>query len=68
MRYSENMKFSTFDRDNDLYDGNCALGIKSGWWYNACQHCNLNQPNMIYPLFYMKEAKMLIRPKEAMKK
>ncbi|KAH8392610.1 hypothetical protein KR215_011358, partial [Drosophila sulfurigaster] len=38
MRYSENMKFSTFDRDNDFSDGHCALGLKSGWWYNACQH------------------------------
>ncbi|XP_051861019.1 angiopoietin-related protein 7-like isoform X3 [Drosophila albomicans] len=68
MRYSENMKFSTFDRDNDFTGANCAADFESGWWYNACQHGNLNQPNMIYPLFYMEEAKMLIRPKEAMKK
>ncbi|XP_060656663.1 fibrinogen-like protein 1 [Drosophila nasuta] len=68
MRYSENMKFSTFDRDNDFSGANCAADFKSGWWYNNCQHGNLNQPNMIYPLFYMQEAKMLIRPKDAMKK
>ncbi|KAH8410455.1 hypothetical protein KR215_007188, partial [Drosophila sulfurigaster] len=38
MRISENMKFSTFDRDNDYSDGNCAVEFKSGWWYNSCRH------------------------------
>ncbi|KAH8415175.1 hypothetical protein KR215_006707, partial [Drosophila sulfurigaster] len=37
MRYHENMKFTTFDHDNDKYDlGNCANWRKSGWWYNDC--------------------------------
>ncbi|KAH8415177.1 hypothetical protein KR215_006709 [Drosophila sulfurigaster] len=37
MRFNENMKFTTFDHDNDAYDlGNCANWRKSGWWYNDC--------------------------------
>ncbi|KAH8399676.1 hypothetical protein KR215_001913 [Drosophila sulfurigaster] len=37
MRFNENMKFTTFDRDNDEnYDGNCAVEFESGWWYHFC--------------------------------
>ncbi|KAH8391163.1 hypothetical protein KR215_008185 [Drosophila sulfurigaster] len=38
MRIVDNMKFSTFDRDNDFGGGNCAKEFGSGWWYNACFH------------------------------
>ncbi|XP_062135173.1 fibrinogen-like protein 1 [Drosophila sulfurigaster albostrigata] len=69
MRESEDMKFTTFDRDNSYYK--CAVWFYSGWWYNKCSLCNLNG-------FYgeslnwwtetetikLKEAKMLIRSKE----
>eukprot|EP00117_Sycon_ciliatum_P001776 scpid42070/ scgid7292/ Ficolin-1; Ficolin-A; Ficolin-alpha len=34
--------FSTHDRDNDDYGGNCALYHKGGWWYTACHALNLN--------------------------
>ena len=34
--------FSTKDRDNDRYSGHCAVLYKGGWWYNSCQHSNLN--------------------------
>ncbi|XP_062135321.1 angiopoietin-related protein 7-like isoform X2 [Drosophila sulfurigaster albostrigata] len=64
MRYSENMKFSTFDRDNDFGGGNCADFYKSGWWYNACQHCNLNKEYVIHQSIDLKEIKMLVRPKQ----
>lgn len=28
------MKFSTYDKDNDNYRGNCAQEDNGGWWYN----------------------------------
>ncbi|XP_062135327.1 fibrinogen-like protein 1 isoform X3 [Drosophila sulfurigaster albostrigata] len=71
MRYHETMKFTTIDRDNDTDDSNCAVDYKSGWWYNACSYCNLNAqygPDLNWWGNNLKEAKMLIRPKEAMKK
>ncbi|XP_062121212.1 fibrinogen-like protein 1 isoform X5 [Drosophila sulfurigaster albostrigata] len=76
MRYYKNMKFTTFDHDNDKNDdGNCAAWFKSGWWYNACSPCHLNAPYASYlrwldtdKIFLLKEVKMLIRPREEMKK
>nr|XP_046274218.1 fibrinogen gamma chain-like [Scatophagus argus] len=36
------MQFSTFDKDNDKYDGNCAMQDGSGWWMNKCHAAHLN--------------------------
>ncbi|XP_006893610.1 PREDICTED: fibrinogen-like protein 1 [Elephantulus edwardii] len=38
----QRMKFSTWDKDNDNYEGNCAEEDKSGWWFNRCHASNLN--------------------------
>ncbi|XP_062121221.1 fibrinogen-like protein 1 isoform X1 [Drosophila sulfurigaster albostrigata] len=75
MIYTENIKFTTFDHDNDKDDDdNCAVLNESGWWYNECfPSSNLNAPygpllrwwDKSYKyIFNLKEVKMLIRPKK----
>ncbi|XP_063059786.1 microfibril-associated glycoprotein 4-like [Engraulis encrasicolus] len=39
------MKFSTFDRDQDAYGGNCAELYLGGHWYAECHTSN---PNGVY--------------------
>ena len=36
-------RFSTHDNDNDKCGANCAASDRSGWWFNNCDHINLNQ-------------------------
>lgn len=36
LQLNRNMKFSTYDRDNDESFDNCAAARKGGWWYNQC--------------------------------
>lgn len=36
------MQFSTFDNDNDKFNGNCAQQEGSGWWMNRCHAAHLN--------------------------
>lgn len=39
---SKAMKFTTKDRDNDLWPWNCAKKFGGGWWYQACSAAYLN--------------------------
>jgi len=36
LRSHEKMKFTTFDRDNDLSSSNCGIPYYSGWWFHNC--------------------------------
>lgn len=36
------MQFSTYDNDNDKFEGNCAEQDGSGWWMNRCHAAHLN--------------------------
>ncbi|XP_052864079.1 fibrinogen-like protein A [Anopheles cruzii] len=72
----KNMKFTTYDRDNDIHKHNCAEFHKGAWWYNNCYHSNLNGPykNIVdtgsmnwhafsYSYEGLSFSRMMIRPK-----
>nr|XP_029722967.1 angiopoietin-1-like isoform X2 [Aedes albopictus] len=43
LSYSEGMKFTTWDSDNDqATDYNCAIDRQGAWWYRKCTNSNLN--------------------------
>ena len=43
--YSQGMKFSTKDQDQDTSSFNCADTFGGGWWYGSCFHVKLTGPH-----------------------
>ena len=63
--YHNGMKFTTFDRDNDLFSPNCATYRRGGWWYNECYWACLTCQQNKYewrPLGYIADSRMMIKP------
>ncbi|KAM3916993.1 fibrinogen-like protein 1-like protein [Leptodactylus fuscus] len=45
----DNMRFSTFDDDNDrLYNTNCANEYGGGWWFDSCYDAHLNNKGRLH--------------------
>lgn len=42
--YLGSRSFTTFDRDHDSYNGNCAAVQGGGWWYYNCNYFNPTSP------------------------
>ncbi|XP_064614078.1 ryncolin-4-like [Liolophura sinensis] len=42
MTYQNGLEFTTYDRDNDYHNTNCAATYHGSWWYNKCHYSNLN--------------------------
>ncbi|XP_052871124.1 fibrinogen-like protein A [Anopheles cruzii] len=76
LSYNKNMKFTTYDRDNDEYSSeHCAVISEGAWWYKSCSHSYLNGPyknidgnSMIWYHFSnsherLSFSRMMIRPK-----
>ena len=42
IKHQNGQKFSTKDRDNDVWGGSCAISFKGAWWYKECHNSNLN--------------------------
>ena len=44
LTYSNMMKFTTKNKDNDLNGSNCAKAFSGAWWFKDCFRVHLNAP------------------------
>ncbi|XP_035853192.1 microfibril-associated glycoprotein 4-like [Sander lucioperca] len=51
LSYHNGMKFTTFDKDQDNWSGNCAKLNLGAFWFNGCHYAN---PNGVYRWGYDK--------------
>ncbi|XP_032901991.1 fibrinogen-like protein 1-like protein [Amblyraja radiata] len=59
----DNMKFTTIDRDQDLYSSNCAASCRGGFWFNSCYRVNINSKALYwYGIGSCKSSAILIKP------
>ena len=64
------MKFSTLDNKNNREGGDCAIGHRSGWWYNDCGYIYINRQPPFIPYGIHRTllfTEMKIRPKDCIK-
>ncbi|NXI61719.1 FIBG protein, partial [Anseranas semipalmata] len=54
--FHNGMRFSTYDNDNDNFEGNCAEQDGSGWWMNRCHAGHLNGKYYIDGVYTPKDA------------
>ena len=59
LRRHDGMMFTTYDRDNDLYQLNGAVVWGAGFWYHTSWHCNFNgEVNNFLWTRYLKTSRM----------
>ena len=66
LNYHSGMYFSTRDRDNDQYGGNCAsIYGYSGWWFKSCYASHLNFGSSSGPQYniHWDESTMILKRK-----